>query len=52
MVYVVRPTTREDMIEGIRNAVASISLEEISRSGDNFRDRMELYIAQLWNAVC
>lgn len=45
MVYVERPTTREDMKARIRHAVASISPEEIQRSVDNFRVRMELCIA-------
>ena len=45
MVYATRPTTREDMMERIRNAIASISPEEIQRSVDSFSGRVELCIA-------
>lgn len=45
MVYVTKPTSRENMMERIRNAVASISPEEILRSVDDFRGRVELCIA-------
>lgn len=46
LVYKDRPTTREDMMHRIRNAVASISGEEVLRAVDSFRNRIELCMEQ------
>lgn len=42
LVYVLQPTTREDMKQRIREAVMSISREEIMRAVDSFNKRIEL----------
>lgn len=42
LVYSVRPTTPEDMMQRIRNAVNSISHEEVLRAVDSFSSRIEL----------
>uniref|UniRef100_A0A1B6KGF3 Tc1-like transposase DDE domain-containing protein n=2 Tax=Graphocephala atropunctata TaxID=36148 RepID=A0A1B6KGF3_9HEMI len=41
LVYVARPTTREDMMRRIRDAVRSINGEEVLRAVDNFNVRVE-----------
>lgn len=42
LVYTLRPTTRDDMMQRIRNAVYSISGEEVLRAVDSFSSRVEL----------
>uniref|UniRef100_A0A1B6HAJ0 Tc1-like transposase DDE domain-containing protein n=1 Tax=Homalodisca liturata TaxID=320908 RepID=A0A1B6HAJ0_9HEMI len=42
LVYKSRPTTREDMMQRIREAINTISREEIIRAVDSFTSRIEL----------